>query len=298
MMIDSIRNEIQWRYDLLAEIGGKPANYAVDPAILRDWRIYGGQQGIWVDKQRTAAITDDGNGIAVGLLHKGNIYPDDFDETGVIYHYPVTNRPPSRDLGEIESVKNCGRLKVPVFVITLSPVEQSKRDVYFGFVTMWDDRAKVFIVEFGTDQKLIAAKEADKPFVLQTHEPKATYEATSRPGQAAFRIAVFRRYGAQCAVCEMSIIDLLDAAHLVSKSEEGSDDARNGLPLCVLHHRAYDKGLFAINPNNLSLILKPLGPSKSELGVTKNDICHLGASPHPSALEYAWENWLRKNKSA
>src|SRR5262249_25242988 len=135
----SVNDEIKWRYDVLAELGGKSANYAVDPATLRQWRIYGGQQGIWVDKHRTAAITNNGQGLAVGLLHKGSIYPDDFDETGVIYHYPVTNRAPSRDWGEIEAVKNCSRLRVPVFVITVSPGESTKRDVYFGYVTMSDD---------------------------------------------------------------------------------------------------------------------------------------------------------------
>jgi hypothetical protein len=56
----SIIEEVNWRHDLLAEIGGKVANHGVDPATLRDWRIYGGQQGIWVDKQRTAALTADG----------------------------------------------------------------------------------------------------------------------------------------------------------------------------------------------------------------------------------------------
>ena len=100
-----INNEIKWRFDLLVEIGGEVINSNIDPTTLREWQIYGGQQGIWVDKQRTSALTDDGNGLAVSLLHKGNLYPDDFSETGVIYHYPVTNRPELRDLSEIEAVK-------------------------------------------------------------------------------------------------------------------------------------------------------------------------------------------------
>ena len=296
VMAETLEDEIKWRNDLLVEIGGKSANYAIDPSFLRVWRIYGGQQGIWVDKQRTSTITEDGNGLAVSLLHKGNIYPDDFDESGVIYHYPVTNRPQSRDAGEIDAVKNCSRLKVPVFVITLSHIEPSKRDVYFGYVTMWDDHAKVFIVEFGTDEKTIIAEETDIPFQLKIHEPKAKYETTRRPDQAAFRISVIRRYGVQCAVCEMTVIDLIDAAHLVSKAEDGTDDPRNGLPMCVLHHRAFDKGLFAINPSKLSLETKPLGPSKLELGITKNDLRHLQAKPQQNALLYCWEKWQKENK--
>ena len=287
--------EVKWRYDLLAEIGGKAANYAVDPLMLRTWRIYGGQQGICVDKQRTAPLTENGHGLAVSLLHKGHIYPDDFDETGVIYHYPVTSRPPSRDLGEIEAVKNCSRLQVPVFVITVAQTETAKRNIYFGYVTMWDDRAKVFIVEFGINATAIVAQEAEAPFELKVCEPKETYEVLKRPGQAAFRIAVVRRYGAQCAVCEIAVIDLVDTAHLVPKAEDGSDDPRNGLPLCALHHRAFDKGLFAIKPDTLCVVTKQHGPSTSALGITKNSLGYLKATPHQSALGYCWEKWLKES---
>ena len=295
-MAKTSSDETKWRYALLTEIGGQTVNYAIDPATLRDWGIYGGQQGIWVDKQRTAPLTDNGNGLAVSLLHKGNVYPDDFGETGVIYHYPVTSRPPSRDMGEIEAVKNCNRLNVPVFVITVSQVDASKRDVYFGYVTMWDDRAKIFIVEFGTSPAKMMY-EADTPFELSTHESKEKYEATKRPGQAAFRIIVFRRYGVQCAVCEIAVIDLLDAAHLMPKAEDGSDDPRNGFPLCALHHRAFDKGLFTIEPDTLSVVTRPHGPSKSELGITRDNINHLKAKPHQSALDHCWKKWLKASWS-
>jgi putative restriction endonuclease len=290
----SITEEVKWRHDLLAEIGGEAANHGVESATLRDWRIYGGQQGIWVDKQRTASLTNDGNGLAMSLLHKGTIYPDDFDETGVIYHYPVTNRPHLRDVGEIEAVKNCHRLRVPVFVITMSEVNPSKRNVYFGYVTMSDDRAKVFIVEFGKDQESLESKETEKPFELKVIEPREKYEAMKRPDQAAFRISVIRRYGAQCAVCDMAVIELLDAAHLVSKAEDGTDDSRNGLPLCVLHHRAFDKSLFSIRPDTGSVVTRVNGPSRSDLGITRDSISHLRSRPHQAALDHCWENWLRE----
>jgi hypothetical protein len=289
-----IENEKKWRRDLLNELGGRPANFAIEPALLRDWGIYGGQQGVWIDKKRTVSLSEDGNGFAVGLLHKGNTYPDDFDETGVIYHYPDTNRPRSRDIGEIEAVKNCFRWQVPVFVITVSTQNPSLRDVYFGYITLWDDKAKVFIVEFGLDAEVAAhTTTSEASFNLKVQEPKISYEATRRPGQAAFRIAVFRRYGIRCAVCDMSVIDLLDAAHLASKAQQGSDDPRNGLPLCALHHRAFDKKLFAIEPSTHRIVTKPTGPSAMELGITKLDLQHLNARPHSEALDYCWAVWLK-----
>src|SRR5437762_1322977 len=87
-IIESIQREITWRKDLFSELGGQIVNRGIEPNFLRNWGIYGGQQGIWVDKQRTAPLTENGYGLAMGLLHKGDMYPDDFDETGVIYHYP------------------------------------------------------------------------------------------------------------------------------------------------------------------------------------------------------------------
>ena len=72
---------------------------ALDPdnlsaSSLRELGVYGGAQGIWVDKARTAAIAPNGSGVTVSLLHTGRHYPDDISEDGLIYHYPRTSRPP------------------------------------------------------------------------------------------------------------------------------------------------------------------------------------------------------------
>lgn len=61
-----------------------------------------------------------------------------------------------------------------------------------------------------------------------------------------FRDRVLTAYNFQCAVCGMQL-KLIDAAHILPVSHESStDETRNGLALCALHHRAYDKGLIAI----------------------------------------------------
>jgi hypothetical protein len=70
--------------------------------LLRELGIYGGAQGIWVDKEHTQALTPERTGVTVGLLHTGSSYPDDLAEDGVFYHYPLTNRPPARDRAEVE----------------------------------------------------------------------------------------------------------------------------------------------------------------------------------------------------
>jgi putative restriction endonuclease len=119
--IPSLEDERDWRMLLWKELGSTNVAYGITPQEIRNLDIYGGQQGIWVDKKRTQSISNDDYGIAVSVIHKGDQYPDDFDESGVIYHYPNTNRPKSRDLGEIESVKNCKDYDLPIFVIRVSP---------------------------------------------------------------------------------------------------------------------------------------------------------------------------------
>lgn len=70
------------------------------PGLLRELEIYGGAQGIWVDKARTSIVTPEG--VAVGLLHTGSSYADDLADDGVIYHYPQTWRASGgRDAAEV-----------------------------------------------------------------------------------------------------------------------------------------------------------------------------------------------------
>lgn len=69
-----------------------------------------------------------------------------------------------------------------------------------------------------------------------------------------FRPRVLRAYEYQCAMCgwdaRLSNSSVaLDAAHIKWKAYEGPDDPRNGLCLCVLHHRLFDRGVLGISPD-------------------------------------------------
>jgi hypothetical protein len=71
----------------------------IEPTTLHSMRMYGGAQGIWVDKKTTAPLSADGQGVTVSILHTGRHYPDDLSEDGLIYHYqlridPLPETPP------------------------------------------------------------------------------------------------------------------------------------------------------------------------------------------------------------
>jgi len=63
------------------------------PGLLRELGIYGGAQGIWVNKSITSPGSPDGAGIAVGVLHNGSSYDDDLSDDGIIYHSLPPNAP-------------------------------------------------------------------------------------------------------------------------------------------------------------------------------------------------------------
>jgi putative restriction endonuclease len=67
----------------------------------------------------------------------------------------------------------------------------------------------------------------------------------------AFRFSVLQAYERSCAVCgfdgHMSSGPFgLDAAHVKWKQAGGPDEVVNGVAMCVLHHRAFDRGAFTI----------------------------------------------------
>ncbi len=107
------RAERDRRMRLWHDLPGNGVPKRVTPALLRDMGLYGGASGIWVAKQLTASITDDGFGVSVGLLHTGSAYADDLTESGILYHYPKTGRPPGRDSSEIQATKNARHLNIP-----------------------------------------------------------------------------------------------------------------------------------------------------------------------------------------
>jgi putative restriction endonuclease len=64
-----------------------------------------------------------------------------------------------------------------------------------------------------------------------------------------FRKNILAAYGHRCAASDIQL-DLLDAAHIIPvEHERGTDEAKNGLCLSALHHRAFDHGLLGVKRN-------------------------------------------------
>lgn len=78
---------------------------------------------------------------------------------------------------------------------------------------------------------------------LGNAERKRVVVQVSRALRASgFARRVLAAYSHRCAMCRIQL-RLIDAAHIVPVEEQGTDEVRNGVALCALHHRAYDAAL-------------------------------------------------------
>ena len=135
--------------------------------------------------------------------------------------------------------------------------------------------------------------EQDEPFSLTDDAPLRKATVNVRARQQVFRFQVLAQYGAKCAVCSIMHPSLVKAAHIRGKREKGSDDWRNGIPLCSTHHDAYDAQLFAIHPDTLSIITGP-DVNPTAIGLGTDILAVKQRRPHREAL--AWRFQLTQSK--
>jgi len=97
------------------------------------------------------------------------------------------------------------------------------------------EKAIVSEVEEGDFKDLPAGERRE---VIQT--------ITRKIRDARFRANVLRAYDHRCCMCGLQL-DLLDAAHIIPvEHSRGTDETKNGLSLCALHHRAFDHALVTV----------------------------------------------------
>ena len=68
-----------------------------------------------------------------------------------------------------------------------------------------------------------------------------------------FRDRIIRAYEYQCAVCGFNVrvgntLVALEAAHIKWHQAGGPDVEENGIALCALHHKLFDRGAFTVSP--------------------------------------------------
>ncbi len=109
--------------------------------------------------------------------------------------------------------------------------------------------------------------------LLESHFPETIHEdilqsLNLRPGTDAvkrnerdpqFRDKILSAYEYRCAVCGFNvrighIVIALEAAHIKWHQAGGPDIHENGLSLCSLHHKLFDRGAFTVDTDHRALI--------------------------------------------
>lgn len=185
-----------------------------------------------------------------------------------------------------------------------------------GLLTSYDAASDVFVVE-SVDQaslRLFSSGMAEdvreellmytglaNKFQLFAPTALVTHTSTQEQRKSAFQRVIMQAYNATCAVCEMrfrlgSLVEA-NAAHIVPKAQQGTDDPRNGLLLCRSHHWAFDAGLFALSDDlrvKVSTVMAQADTQNFQLAELVGKPILLPSSPalqpHPIAV-----GWHRQN---
>src|SRR6516162_9236424 len=147
-----VSNEYERRIQLWRAATAEGNLDDMEPQRLRDLGIYGGAQGIWVDKARTSGPEIGNEGATVSVLHTGRHYDDDLSADGVIYHYPLTERGRGRDAAEIQATKNAMSHQLPIFIVLPGKSSRKTRTLKLGWVCDSDDENRQFLILFGETQ--------------------------------------------------------------------------------------------------------------------------------------------------
>jgi hypothetical protein len=137
----------------------------------------------------------------------------------------------------------------------LSHGSKADRLVWDEFHEQWDKLVKeaTSLMRLELDSTVPVASTYEEDFIIVS--PSGPTEArqlgTTRLCQSFFRRAVLSSYELRCCVCSLECPSLLMASHIFpwALKEELRADPRNGLCLCALHDRAFDRGLITITPS-------------------------------------------------
>ena len=144
---------------------------------------------------------------------------------------------------------------------------KADKEIWTEFYQHWDllvEASQAIMSQSGFVTAPLPEQESEiqPPFPTgPTAQPKLVM---TRLYQSFFRRAVLSSYQSACCVCGIDFPQLLVASHIKpwAASEETRTDPENGLCLCVLHDKAYDRGLMTVTADCEILVSSAITHSK------------------------------------
>ena len=282
--------EFQRRMDAWDRLQKSPNWPNILPEEIRSLDLYAGQAGVYRDAERTRSIMD--AGITVSILNTSGNYSDEISDDRLIYSYPQTLRK-GQDIPEIQSLKNAMLLQIPIFVI--SETAGGRRNVRLGWIEGCEDAASCCLVKLDTapDSTVQPELELEENFSPTIKRNLKVAEIQKLERDPRFKFNALTLYKCTCAVTDITVERMLDAAHVVPVAENGSDHPKNSLLLNAAVHRTFDSHYWAIEPESLKIAVRKIGPTLESMKFKRTSISHLDQKPHPEALEIRWRSFRK-----
>jgi putative restriction endonuclease len=230
---------------------------AVPASELRGFTVLGervllrGQQGIF----KPAALSDP---LSITTTISSDYTHDTIEGSCVMYDFvPAAH--------ENEALKRCAETVLPLIYFLQLKKRPSPEYAVFApvYVVGWDDERRRFLVDLSEQRpgEVVSpartTRQLKLPEIRSPDSPSEIRELTrryviatvqQRLYEARFRNAVLDAYHDHCAVCELHVRALLDAAHVTAARDPKSDvDVSEGIALCATHHRAFDTGVLSFD---------------------------------------------------
>jgi hypothetical protein len=137
-----------------------------------------------------------------------------------------------------------------------------------------------------------ASVDAEELKTLQDSDRSvAGHRNTARPGQAEFREALRQRYGDRCMITGCSLVEIVEAAHIVPYRMNSDHHPANGLLLRADLHALFDLHLLGIDPETLRVSVHPEAKQAGYAdldGVTLQVLSDLRPSRDALAIRTTW----------
>lgn len=133
----------------------------------------------------------------------------------------------------------------------LQNASQADRDVWYEFSANWDDLAvesEIAYARLSGDDVTIALSEPESEMMEFAGSTESQRTVKARIGQQFFRRVIMTSYAEKCCVCGMPIPELLVASHIIPWRDNKNlrVNPHNGLCLCTLHDKGFDRGFFTL----------------------------------------------------
>lgn len=171
---------------------------------------------------------------------RNNPYDDAIDRESGLLRYSWAKGPV--DAGDNRKLLAALETGAPIILFE-KPLPNLYVPVFPVYVIDVDLENRHFIVDLD-DSRLRTSRDMtlDKRYVERL--------VKQRVHQPMFRARVLSAYNKRCAVCTLKYPELLDAAHIISDSDErGLPVVTNGMAMCKIHHAAYDQDFLGVSPD-------------------------------------------------